>query len=375
LPTVGVGPLDDDDRFAAAFRADFVESAPVTEDDWKTRQREGKRAERRVRRHRRHAGRRRIGSWLWSSRTLALLVGVGALLVVAAGVAGSGPLGELLSPQDDTDVVAAGSERPDEGASGTTPTTDYQLQGREYHIGDCVLWDQDLEDDASRRTNVVPCDEPHLIEITGSHDVTGQFDTYPTESQWDAVFEGDCAVLNERHLGGVLDPMGRYYSAGLRPTYDGWELGGDRQVWCGIGALPVDEPVADDHSAVKMGAATFANQAHVRSPGVCKLLDEHWPVPCTEPHHVEFTGTVDLTGRVELPPARDDDDGWAALIGQGCRDLAESYLGRPLADDLASGWMPIEPGSWTAGRRLVECMVGRSRADEWVILTGPLREV
>jgi hypothetical protein len=370
---VGTGPPDDDDRFAAAFRADFVESAPVSEDDWKTRQRNHKRADRRARRDRRRAGPRRAWSWLWRSRTLALLIGVGALLVVAAGVAGTGPLSALLDPQDDTGVSASGAE-PTADDRGTTSTTDYQLQGRDYHIGDCVVWDQDLSDDQSRRTNVVPCDEPHLIEITGSHDVTEQFDSYPTDSQWDAVFEGECAVLAERHLGGLLDPMGRYYSTGLVPTYEGWDLFDDRRVWCGIGAVPIDQPVDADRSAVKVGAATLADQSHLRAPGTCELIDEHWSVPCTEPHHVEFTGQIDLSGRVESPPAPDDRDGWAALIGEECWSIAEGYLGRPLVDDLVSGWIPIEPGSWTAGRRQVECMVGRSRAEEWVILTGPLRE-
>ncbi|MFN8041111.1 MAG: septum formation family protein [Acidimicrobiales bacterium] len=285
--------------------------------------------------------------------------------LLGAGIAGAGPAGRLFHP--DADEVSSGSRTTtmptSVGIDGTTTT--FGLRRRSYSSGDCVRWDQEEGGGNHRDTEVVPCDQPHLIEIGGRYDLTGGTDHYPTDEEWRQIETEHCSAFVEQVLGGPRDPVGRLSIGGLVPFPPAWAAG-DRTIWCGVvmlnrPALPGEDPRSFRPDVPKWfptmtGAARDIAQALVRPPGTC-LADGTFAVPCSEPHYGEITGSVDLTGRVATPPAEDDRAGWSKLLDEACRDLAVAYLQRPTVPGESISHFPIPLESWSAGRRAAECAV------------------
>ena len=121
------------------------------------------------------------------------------------------------------------------------------------------------------------------------------------------------------------------------------------------------------------GRAEGTSQALILSTGECGTSAYLGPVPCSQPHDEEVTGTIDLTRRVANPPDPSDDSGWGALVGADCARLAHNYLGFGPKGDVNSGWVPIQAGSWAAGRRVLECTVAHFRGGEALMSTGSLK--
>ncbi|MEZ5143756.1 MAG: septum formation family protein [Acidimicrobiales bacterium] len=383
------------------FDEDFVRAAQVHEDDWKARQRERERLRRRRARADRWTRRRR---WVRKRAPELVLIAV-AIGLVVAGIADIGPAARLFHTQPSdvaTDASSPATTRPPlrssttstatvsgpagstvsaVGGTGTTSTT-YSLTRRGYQFGDCVRWDQDRSGSSRRDTEVVPCDQPHLVEIGGSIDLNGRFDHYPTEEEWSALYENDCAVFTTQLLGGPWDPSGRFQPAGLSPLPDSWAYG-DRTLWCGMtlrnrSPLPGEDPLAFRPDVPKwfptvLGTVRSTAQALVRPPGTC-VTDEAFSTPCTEPHTAEITGSLDLTGKVSVPPAGGDTAAWSALVGDACRAATVAYLQRALVPGESIYHYPISPESWAAGRRVVECAAGRKVGGAEQPMTGSLRD-
>jgi hypothetical protein len=152
---------------------------------------------------------------------------------------------------------------------------------------------------------------------------------------------------------------------GIGPTVEGWAAG-DRQVWCGASAREGTAPPPDVDGAYVLFTGKVAGQSQtlVDPPGTCRAAEADWPVPCDQVHSWEVTGTADVTGKVNGPPAPGDSKGWDRLVGADCKRLGTAYLGHPPTGDVNSGWIAIEPGGWAAGRRLVECVVARYQNDD-----------
>jgi hypothetical protein len=213
-----------------------------------------------------------------------------------------------------------------------------------------------------------------LIEIAGSAVFADRI-SYPTEADWDAFYERECqSVVEARVFRGLIDPRGRFYVRGIGPTVEGWAAG-DRQVWCGASAREGTAPPPDVDGAYVLFTGKVAGQSQtlVDPPGTCRAAEADWPVPCDQVHSWEVTGTADVTGKVNGPPAPGDSKGWDRLVGADCKRLGTAYLGHPPTGDVNSGWIAIEPGGWAAGRRLVECVVARYQNDAAVPMTGSLR--
>lgn len=266
---------------------------------------------------------------------------------------------------------------PTSGPPAEPTSTTIALNGRSYEIGDCVTWNPKIDAGSvePRSTSVVNCDEPHLIEIAGSRNVTGPVDHFPTDAEWEAIFEKECRpIAEERVLKGPLDPYGRFIAGGITPGHDGW-LAGDRTVWCGVSARETSPPPADVDGAYipVVGRVAGQSQTLVDPPGTCRASAATWPVPCDQPHDWEVTGTADVSGRVTQPPGPDDTHGWQRIVGADCRRAATAYLGHAASGDVSAGWSPIEGASWAAGRRLVECTVARNRNGSAVTVTGSLK--
>lgn len=266
---------------------------------------------------------------------------------------------------------------PDDGVEPDVPdTTTAALRPSSgaYRIGQCVTWDQDAGA-LPEVTGSVPCAEPHLLEVTGST-MHPSLARYPTEEQWGVFYRtGACRAFAEEFVGGPVDPFGVLALTGLKPTATAWTTRGVREVTCGLGARD-DEPSA--RLTPKVGTAVGREQAVIRPVGACLHRDPATsrvgvkPVPCTAPHSYEVTGVVSVAGRATERPA--DRERWDAVVGADCRRFAESLLGqRPDGRAVRAVWFDIEPESWAAGRRKVECAVGRyDEAGEVLAVTGLL---
>ena len=328
-------------------------------------------------------------------RRAGVLVGLVAVALVGSGLSGAGPLtglrgatpagdvGAEEEPAGEDDELAAAEAPTDRlaqaraGALGITSTsvpgtTTPVLERRSYKVGDCVWWDETMFTVDLLDTKVVGCGQPHVMEVTAPHTVKDQAGDYPREAYWDALFDsGPCLAAAELYLGTKLDPNGNYFANGVMPTAEGWR-NGDRGVWCGIGVRPLDAAGAAVARPESIGRVSAGNQYRIYPVGSCvgeagTAERPGWGVvPCDAPHDIEVAGHVDLTNRVrELPP----DDGWERVVGADCQRLAKAYAGAALRDPVHPGWLPIEAGSWDAGRRTLLCTVAEYRNDEAATIT------
>jgi hypothetical protein len=269
---------------------------------------------------------------------------------------------------------------PTTTSSGHTTTT-IALVGQSYQVGDCVTWDQSKEARAKRDTTTVPCTEPHLLEITGSHVVPGLFRPYPSDAAWREIGNENCDELASAYLATTLDPNGRFDSGWLTPLPDTWARG-DHRLWCGLTAKLFPQDDAGQSEQVPLlpltESAKGKDQAFLYGTGACLVIGTDGligaPVPCPSAHDFEVTGSINLRGRASDVPATTD--AWDQLIGDDCERLVTSYLGRSPSDpNVRSGYLGIPPESWAAGRRVVECMVGVYDAQgKSVPGVGPIRE-
>jgi hypothetical protein len=291
---------------------------------------------------------------------------VGALIVlVVAAIAG------LLAarhpaPTDRSARSSAATPEP-------PPTAVGHVERRVHQPGDCLTWDQDAPA-ASAAVTTVACAEPHLIEITGRLELSTALDHEPTAAELDELTDRLCLPVNERHLGGPLDPAGRYYPAGIQPSPDSWAAG-DREVWCGLGAY--DGTGADSRGRHRpfRGPVTAAAQFWRYDRGACLVTGQRASVDCAEPHETEVAGEIEVPDETTVPPAGDA-AGWDAVVGAACRVQVAAYLGRPLVEPMTIGVLGIEPSSWSAGLRTAHCLVGeRDAAGGWVTRAGSARAV
>src|SRR2546421_4387248 len=209
-----------------------------------------------------------------------------ALVVFAGGVvamkaANVGVFADRSRPGVEKGVVGA------EAAGASTTSTTYELASRGYRQGDCVLWDQSTDAPESRTTRVVPCDQPHLIEMTG-RSVMPILKAYPTEEEWTRMIdEGDCGRQAAAYLGGEIDPYGRVVAGALRPTPRRW-ADGDREMWCGVQAHSFDSHTDPNVLDSFTGAVRSQPQGFVYPAGTCLAGDPATRtttgrVPCNEP--------------------------------------------------------------------------------------------
>jgi hypothetical protein len=317
------------------------------------------------RRHRRQLRRRRWARrYRTAAQALVLVAGVAAV-AVAAGFSGQGPLASLRAP-----VAPEHEQLVSDEASTETPSssTTVRLERRSFDIGDCVVWDQRVQWASANVTSVVPCDEPHLMEVTGKF--TMSKGPYPSEPEWDAIFDtGRCAEMGAAYLGGHLDPSGMYAPRGIIPLADGW-LQGDREVWCGLWRYPLEEVAASERYTGKIDPSA---QHRLYPVGACLGPDGDGltggTVPCDAPHVVEISGHVDLAGRVQAMPTRDQYDG---LVGDACERLGSAYARGNFRAPVHAGWLDIEQGSWDSGRRVVTCTVAEYRNEDALTITRRL---
>jgi Septum formation len=256
------------------------------------------------------------------------------VVLTGAGLLGAGPFA-WMHHSSSSESSAPGSTPT---ATGPTSSTIAALVLRDYTKGQCVTWDQRPSPD-TRPTKVVPCTKPHLVEIAGKVRLSDRLERYPTEPEWDRVFDHDCLPQVQALLRAPLDPYGRFAPGGIRPLADSWRSG-DRTVWCG--AVLSHEASRRTNTFVPFtGAVEGTAQTKLDPIGTC-LDASGAAVPCTKAHVSEIVGYVDIT---TPPPGLHDNNAWNALVGDRCTTTARNYVGH----DVSAGWIPIAAASYAAG--------------------------
>jgi hypothetical protein len=277
----------------------------------------------------------------------------------------------VLAPGDDdpSDRAASTTTQPLGASASTTTTTDPSIILTDYSKGDCATWDQTRDPAPSK---IVDCDDPHLIELIDSREVSTQLDRYPTDAEWEYFTATLCGPLVEKYLGARIDPQGLYEAGSVWPSREGWDQG-FRDLECGV--IHAGDSRLPNLLVPFSGAADGAHQYVAKAAGTCLPLAGDGtgePVPCDQPHALEVVGAVDLTGRIDHAP---NDDELDTLLGDECRREATAYVGHSLDGDLGEGWIGLLPGAWDGGHRVLECTVGRYPAagGDPITITGSLR--
>jgi hypothetical protein len=273
--------------------------------------------------------------------------------------------------------AATGSTTTATGSTTTPSSTSNGRPGvldRSFSRGQCVKWPAG-DSDAWVTAVDVNCSGPHFIEMTGSVDLRSRFADYPSDADWQVLFQGDCKRITEQYLGTPLDPHGRYASSGLYPLRPLWDEG-KRTLHCGIQATNPGNPGVGGIQTATLfaGRADGHAQTFTYPVGTCLA-----PLPgntsvaiadCVSSHAIEITGTVDITGRIDHAPSTNE---LSLIVNTDCSRLAVAYLGRNPAPPLYSGWLAMDPASWAAGRRTIECTIERAVNGSMAPSAGPFR--
>ena len=113
------------------------------------------------------------------------------------------------------------------GESGPTTTASPEYRGAEnLHVGDCV----DIPRYNAPTVRVVPCTEPHHIEVTARIDLTQRFGLqYPTSDQFGRIRDEDCTRFFESYAG--HGATAEIVVGQLVPSPEGWNRG-DHNLTC-----------------------------------------------------------------------------------------------------------------------------------------------
>lgn len=223
----------------------------------------------------------------------------------------------------------------------------------------------------------VDCEQPHLVETMHVATFTGEAgerETPPAADTWEwrAAFS-QCEEQAEEFLG-APHRYGRVWLGVAVPSEPAWE-GGARWFRCEASELesvsgdPVSRQgslagaLADPDSELRLGCF----QVSVDDG----LVEEQTPVPCDEPHEVEFVGTW----RAEDGGYPDADDSDAVSeVYDGCRGRIAAYTGVPDDGDVRFrvgtivDWMSNQ--DWEAGDRAFRCYLWAADGD----VTGSLSD-
>lgn len=226
--------------------------------------------------------------------------------------------------------------------------------------GSCLSWKSDGSD-----MKPVDCDQPHLFEVTGDVDISGEYNgsaPSPTEEAWREIAKAKCTSGATEYLGGKLDPFGKYSVGALKPSDDQWRAG-DRKLRCGLQrTAPIGKALV---ATVK--SAKNQDQSDVYEPGTClALVDKNVgdPVPCDKEHAYEIVGVIDLAQTFKDGAYPAEEQQQSTMLEQ-CPRLSAEYSGNL---DLASKkllltWDTRKQESWAAGSHRAVCKVGAPLAD------------
>ena len=269
---------------------------------------------------------------------------IGALLVLVISAV-------LNWPRETTGPGFGASGR--EGASPAPPPVFNAM------VGTCLNWTAPDARDISQ----VDCNQPHLFEVTGKSDLKADFGDrapFPSTEQWQQLKQRRCTQVSASFV--RFDPNGRFRVGAFTPSEDGWARG-DRTLHCGL-----QQPGPSGKLYRISGSVSKLDQSDTYPVGRCLGINGTavWdPVDCSRPHSVEITGLVDLSDQFKggYPKETDQD----AFLAIKCAELTAQFTGSPTAPQdkgLVTYWDTLEPESWAAGSRRVNCKVSAQLPDK-----------
>jgi hypothetical protein len=293
-----------------------------------------------------------------------LLIGAVVLALVAGGwFAVSHSSGSSAQPAA---LRRASAPTPTPGVTSpaATPTPQpEELTDQAYVHGDCYTWNPRLTQTTAR---AVPCAVPHLMQALERHSLSeyGRSAPYPTAAQWNAIIDARCAASAAAFLGYGPSEANRYAGNALRPLARDWAEGA-RSIICDIqdNRLVPLANLTGPHApvpTVMSGDARTTSRWFVPAAGTCTtnflLTGVASPVvvPCAQPHDREYVGSTALADATDPSNAAQ-----GAEDADRCQPIADAYAGLRVARTstrYVTGWQ-IDAASWTAGDRLVACLV------------------
>ncbi|MHB8464425.1 MAG: septum formation family protein [Acidimicrobiales bacterium] len=238
------------------------------------------------------------------------------------------------------------------------------------------MWDATRDAYGQLRSVTVPCSAPHYIEIVGGEAMSAAAsDPYPGRDGMHQLIHTLCDVPARDYLGYAVDLGGRFTIGAIAPSQATW-ANGDRTMWCGIEArAPNGVVLSDDGNQAFTGVVKGQDQTYLLATGTCLAFDTNNEirdgVPCSVAHAAEIVGTIDVHQLTELPTTEQQ---WSTVAYWPCHALATGYFGKDLPQDIRSGWFDIDASSWAAGRRSVQCFIGRYDAQGQLVTSpGPIR--
>lgn len=135
-------------------------------------------------------------------------------------------------------VIAVGwltaARRADDGSLTSAGTVDVA----DLRVGDC--FDTGPETDITD-VDGIPCDEPHDYEVFAVESRAG--DSYPTEAEFDAIFESMCIPAFETYVGSPY-ATSALYGGMITPSERSWD-DGDREFTCYL-YEPLDDSLIEN---------------------------------------------------------------------------------------------------------------------------------
>ena len=300
----------------------------------------------------------------------------GLRTLLIAGLAGAlcmgtyaGTTGLTLASDKHSGASTGGTPEPD--ANGVIPFT----AAKE---GTCLTWDMDDKGTISDFEET-DCNKEHRFEVSSRE----YLNTYPTaefgpgapppnQTRQAQLREELCQTASIRYLGGRYDPSGRYSIAPILPPTDAWE-DGDRTMLCGL-----QETDTEGVPILTTGKAAERDQARVAETGTCLITDQANNlnvVKCSDRHHIEITGKVDLAPVfADHTPSVDEQNKY---LGDVCAKTAEEYVGGEenlYQTTLQIYWGTSTTRAWDGGSRTVNCGLMFAKDDRFASLTGSAKD-
>lgn len=307
----------------------------------------------------------------WMRRHRGVVI-VGTIVVALIGIAAAEHIGPFArgsrtpaSPASSLGTPSLGSPRP----TSKTSSTAVQLADRFYNRGDCVRW-ATAPTAQTVSTIVVPCSQPHLIEIVSEANIPASVSGYPDDEEWINLAKVLCARSVTSYLGYRLDPAGRFQIQSIDPTLDGWDQD-VRTLWCGIGVGSSGGTISNLFTGVVRGQS----QEFLYPIGTClSAISPGGPtssISCIQPHSLEVAGNGSLASLSQLPQGS---SAFSEAVQSQCAVIAAQYVGGALSSKVQWGWLNLSQTNWDAGDRTVQCTVEAvDRSGSPTVSTGSLQ--
>lgn len=225
--------------------------------------------------------------------------------------------------------------------------------------GTCLTWQAPDAGDIRK----VGCDQPHLFEVVGAVDISGQYPRgakQPDAETWRTLTTERCGQQAREYLDGPLDPEGKLSLGVLQPDERQW-ASGERRMHCGL------QRTAPGGSLQTLEApAAEVDQSNVWDKGTCLGLENKSPgdpVDCAQQHSYEMVAVVDLSKEFEaFPPQKEQNK----FLDKRCNELVRNYSGNAelRKQGLITAWDTRTKKSWQAGSTRVNCKVGALLDDD-----------